>query len=216
MESNIWKERRFDDPRLEQLRLRALGKNETDIEIIENAIDDEDDDDQSNDKFFQELDEAMIKQNQKIESELKDIHFYEQKSLTKTEENPPTNVEIIPFSLKEEMNSSFDVNGNIIVEDEEEPENENLLDQIMEDEEKLPEMDENLALQSFQILIENLDNNETIEDAIIKLGTNDNDKMELITDAATNLLFMGINRIYTMSRNDLIDRQNDLIKKIHK
>lgn len=113
-----------------------------------------------------------------------------------------------PFSMKDDIKDThFDDDGNLVPN----PDDDDDLEEDIEEEENLVDFDIECALESLEYLINVLKNNSTISDAITEFYNHGEDEIgNEVTNNVSNLMFMGMTKIYQYNRKQLLKKYNKL------
>ena len=155
-------------------------------------------------KKNQKTDEELMRDlNSKIlEEEIDDIMNGNERLVLSSDEDykEVDGVKMIPFSLEKELGESTIQNGKAGNKDSSE-ESEGDAQSIDESEDGNATKEQ--VSESLKSLVDLLGDDETVTDALIKYGK-DEEKLIKLTNCATLLLYSGFSSIYTMNKTELI------------
>ncbi|OHT06436.1 hypothetical protein TRFO_25550 [Tritrichomonas foetus] len=206
-----------DDQRLENLRMAYERKNmNTDKEFFKNFIH------ENIDTEIECDDDGFIIEPFELDNKIRNCRFNSNGTLVRVNdeddsfdlaENYKIPVQIEEFTLTDELRyGKFDDNENYIpldsddseIEEEEEEEN------FDNENDGSIIFDKNVALESMRILISVMNRKESVSQVFMRFKDDPNE-ISILTTAASQLQFMGLDNIYMMKRKEILSHYNNLL-----
>ena len=202
---------KFDDERLEAMRVAMVMRGrKADKQIIEEINDEEEEEEEKNDEIdYETLYNDLSTEGRDIEmlDSIEGSHRLITKILEKSE------IETTTFNIDEEEKMKVDKNGNIIPSKEEESNDETGDEDEEQNENQLSKEEENEeAAEAAKFLLSVIEENQSVLELLTSFPDDSQEFID-ITEAATTLLFTGNASIYTMDKAAINELYEHLLSR---